>query len=361
MSKIKKTIWLIFSCALIAGLVFIFTSPNSFSIKNNLSALWQNSGSENTAIMAEKTNSIASSTGEVIGENEGAAIRGSDCGENSRYFAVMMSGDNIARPLSGISEAKIVVEMPVVINNINRFMALFNCMSGKEIGSIRSARQDFITLAQGFDAIFAHWGGSHFAQDILKKRVIDNIDALSDPYLVYFRKKGIAMPHNGFSSLGNLEYAAKKFGYRLENKFSGYETKEDKSDATSAATLSIGYPGSFQVKYEYQPAANQYLRWRGGQKEVDRNSQKQVAAKNVIIMRAAMRSLEDQYNIVDVAGEGLATIYQNGLVIVGSWQKDKNNPQSKLIFFDKGGQEIKMVPGSIWIQVVDPTTQIQYK
>lgn len=361
MTKKKKIIWSIFICALILGLVLIFIPPTDFSVKSNLTSLWQNIEGKNVATTTPTIINNTSSTSEPIDENQGTLVRPSNCQEKQRYFAVMMSGDEIARPLSGISEAKIVVEMPVVMNNINRFMALFDCMSGKEIGSVRSARQDFITLAQGFDAIFAHWGGSHFALGILKKGVIDNIDALVDPYAVYFRKKGISMPHNGFTSLGNLEYAAQKFGYRLENKFSGYKIEEDKPSVNAPAILTIGYLGIFQVRYEYRSTTNEYLRWRGGKKEIDRNNQKQVVAKNVIVMRAVMRPLEGQYNIVDVTGEGQATVYQNGNVIEGTWQKDKNNSQSKLTFFDKNNQEIKMVPGSIWMQVVDPTTQIQYK
>jgi len=112
-------------------------------------------------------------------EKEKNPINGIAC-DNAikRPLAVMMAGDLEAWPLSGISEADLVVEMPVVTNGITRYMAVFVCGNPKEIGSIRSARHDFIPLAMGFDAIFAHWGGSHFALEKLDNKIMDNINAL---------------------------------------------------------------------------------------------------------------------------------------------------------------------------------------
>ena len=46
----------------------------------------------------------------------------------------------------------------------------------KEIGAIRSSRHDYIALAKGIDSIFIHWGGSHFALDLLKQKIILVLD-----------------------------------------------------------------------------------------------------------------------------------------------------------------------------------------
>src|SRR3989344_5606412 len=101
-----------------------------------------------------------------------------------RPIAVMMASDPIARPLSGIGQADIVVEMPVTPNGITRMMAVFQCASsfdsaqGKlaEIGSIRSAREDFLPLVASFRALYAHWGGEREALNKLNNRILDNIE-----------------------------------------------------------------------------------------------------------------------------------------------------------------------------------------
>ena len=65
--------------------------------------------------------------------------------------------DPEARPLSGIGQADVIIEMPVTPNSVTRFMAVYQCQTPKEIGSVRSAREDFIPLAAGFNTIYAHW------------------------------------------------------------------------------------------------------------------------------------------------------------------------------------------------------------
>lgn len=278
-----------------------------------------------------------------------------------RPMAVMLAGDAVARPLSGLSEADLVFNMPVITDSMTRFMAVFLCNTPKEIGSVRSSRDDYIPLAKGLDAIFAHWGGSHFALDELAKGVINNIDALKNPFNAYFRKSGIVSPHNGFTSGTRLYEAADKMGYRLENNFDGYLHLADntKTTATTTKTLSIGFAGSFAVKYIYEAEDNSYWRWRGGIKEIDKNTGKQVEAKNVAIMIAASRQIEGQYNDVDVVGSGKARVYRNGEEIMGTWKKDAD--KSKLSFYDSAGQEIKFMPGQIWIEVAQTNTAVSWK
>jgi hypothetical protein len=162
--------------------------------------------------------------------------------------------------------------------------------------------------------------------------------------------------------MNRLTGAAKNLGYRLNNKFVGYpHLAEDVSQIKKAKTLDIGYAGSYEVKYFYDPVSNSYLRWRGGTKEIDRNSGNQVAAKNVVIMRAPSRQIEGQYNDVGVEGEGKAMVYRQGEEIAATWKKDAKNQTSKLFFYDSTGQEIKFVPGQIWIEVVEPQQKVTYE
>lgn len=280
-----------------------------------------------------------------------------------RPMAVIMAADAVARPLSGISEADMVFNLPVITNGIMRLMAVYVCNAPREIGSVRSARHDFIPLAMGLDAIFVHWGGSHFALDKLDKGIMDNIDALKDPGNIFFRKAGVASPHNGFTSYSRLLEAARQSGYRLTGEFVGYLHLPDSTVPASAEakTLSIGFPGEFAVKYVYNPTSNSYLRWRGGFKEIDRNNGQQVAAKNVVAMIAASRQIEGQYNDVDVEGSGKAQIYRNGEEIFGIWKKSATDQTSKLFFYDSAGHEIKFIPGQIWVEIVQPNQAITYK
>lgn len=281
-----------------------------------------------------------------------------------RPIGVMLSSDEVARPLSGLAAAELVIEMPVIVNGITRLMAVYVCELPEEIGSVRSARHDFIPLAQGLDAIYIHWGGSHFALEKLNQNVIDNLDALSNPYETFYRKPTIAQPHNGFTGASRILNASQKLGYRLTNEFEGYPHQEEPqgtSDKQQGGILTIGYAEEFGVKYQYDPTTNRYLRERGTKKEIDRNNLAQVAASVVIIMRTQVLPLEGQYNDVVVEGQGRCQIFQNGQTQTGTWQKDKTDPTSKLKFLDQTSQEIKFVPGQIWLEIVEQDTAVSWQ
>src|SRR3989344_8704314 len=131
-----------------------------------------------------------------------SSISGISCDNfNIRPIAVMLSSDAITRPLSGLGEADIVFEMPVTPGGVTRTMAVYQCEEPKEIGSVRSAREDFIPLAASLKATYAHWGGEHDALTKLNNGILDNIDAMKYETTAFFRKKTITMPHNGFTDL----------------------------------------------------------------------------------------------------------------------------------------------------------------
>lgn len=277
-----------------------------------------------------------------------------------RPFAVMVAEDIEARPLSGIGFADLVIEMPVVTGSITRMMTVFICEDPEEIGSVRSARHDFIPVALGYDAIFAHWGGSVLALEELRAGNIDNLDALPNYFKSFYRKSGEQAPHDGFTSLDRMINAAEKMGYRLTSKFEGYKFVENsKFSPSEAQTLEIGYKYPYNIRYEYNPDINYYLRWRGGLEEIDKLTGEQVMAKNIVVMRAKSRQIGGGYNDVDILGSGEAVIYANGEEMRGEWRKDR--AEDALRFFDNGGEEIGFAPGGIWINVVEPSTVVNYE
>lgn len=272
-----------------------------------------------------------------------------------RPIAVMLASDPVARPLSGISQADAVVEMPVTPGGITRLMAVFQCESPKEIGSVRSARSDFIPLAAGFGAIYAHWGGERDALEQLKHGIINNIDALAYEGTAFFRKTGVKPPHNGFTTLDRLLDTAKKINYGTENVFSGYahsEKKPERSISNLAETISIDYPSPYDVRWVYDSDAKVYKRFRNNSPETDKNSNQQVSASTVVVVRTTSQPVRDQYISVGVEGQGQATVYRDGVLTNGTWSKDGQNLASKLVIRDAAGKEIPFAPGVLWIEIV---------
>ena len=284
-----------------------------------------------------------------------SSISGIACeNANRRPISIMLATDPETRPLSGIGEADMVFEMPVTPNGITRIMTVFQCQDPIEIGSIRSARNDFIPLALGLGSIYVHWGGEKEALQKLNGHIIDNIDAMKYEGTVFFRKKGVPMPHNGFTDLGKVIDQVEKLNYGLQNTFSGYlhdEREPKKSISNIAEEVKIDYAVPYNVQWIYDGQSSEYKRLRDSKPEMDRNSNKQVSVRVVVIMKTKSKYLNKDYISVDTQGSGEAVIYQGGIMLTGKWQKDPLAPDSKLYFYDNGGEEIKFLPGKIWVEI----------
>ncbi len=287
---------------------------------------------------------------EITGMNfPESALSGVNCEKaKARPLAVMLAGDKEARPLSGISDADLVFEMPVTDSGATRMMAVFQCNWPKEIGSVRSSRLDFIPLAQGLNAIYAHWGGEKEALKQLDSKVIDNINAMKYDGTIFYRKKGIKPPHNGFTSSELISQAIKDLGYSLNKTAISYP--HEKSKSMGGVEPSIFYKGEFEIGWKYDIGSNSYLRFREGQAEVDENLGEQVEAKNVILMKTTWSPINKDYIRVKTVGSGEAIIYKNGEETNGSWEK--KTAIDKLYFYDGQRQEIKFAPGPIWVEIV---------
>ncbi len=329
------------------------------------------------------------STSESINQGPVSPISGLPCKNwNRRPLAVMQPGDVPARPAAGFSEADMVIEMPVITANITRLMAVYVCNTPPEVGSMRSARHDFIHLAKGLDAIFAPWGRSEshsgsdpigLAQGILNRNEIDNINCNQDAgksstlcsVNPCFRKEGIARGvDSGYGRPADFWKCAEELGYRLENKFPGYPHQEEapESERPSGGRLRVAFAGPYAVEYEYNKASNSYLRTWGGVADTDRNNGQRIAPKNIVVMLAESEQIEGQYNNVqlgdpwyDRSDSGQAFYYINGREYRGSWKKNKSKIDSKLFFYDESGKEIKFVPGQIWVEILEPGQTLKWE
>ncbi|MEK7181823.1 MAG: DUF3048 domain-containing protein [Patescibacteria group bacterium] len=307
---------------------------------------------------------------------------------NKRAIAVMQPGDVTARPAAGFSEADMVFEMPVITSSITRLMAVYVCNTPTEVGSMRSARHDFIHLAKGLDAVFVSWGRSEshadsdpvgLAKGILDRGEVENINCNGDagksanacPANPCFRKEG--MERGVDSGYGNAEAfatCAKDFGYRTENKFAGYKHAPEAAldSRGKGGHLRVAFAGPFAAEYDYDRDSNSYLRTWGNVPDTDRNNKQRIAPKNVVVMIAESEQIEGQYNNMqlgdpwyDRTDTGDAFYYMNGQEKRGTWKKDKSKIDSKLFFFDESGSEVNFVPGQIWVDILEPGQNLKWE
>ncbi len=323
----------------------------------------------------------------IANEGDVSPISGLACENwNRRALAVMQPGDETARPAAGFSEADMVIEMPVITASITRLMAVYICNTPAEVGSMRSARHDFIHLTKGLDAIFVPWGRSEahngdpvgLAQGILDRNEIENINCNQDAGKSStlcsenpcFRKNGMLRGvDSGYASPEKLFKCAEELGYRLTNNFSGYphQAEAPESERPNSGNLRVAFAGIYAVDYDYDKASNSYLRTWGKKEDTDRNNGERIAPKNIAVIMARSEQIEGQYNNVqlgdpwyDTSDSGEAHYYFNGKEYHGTWKKDKSDMASKLFFYDESGQEVKFVPGQIWVEILEPGQNLEW-
>lgn len=381
----------------IAGLAVYFTYGRDAIRKANVSRIQM----ENRNAGQEPSGPV--NTGPV------SPISGIACENwNRRPFAVMQPVDRQARPVAGFSQADMVFEMPNPADGIftTRLLGVYLCEIPDEIGAMRSARHDYISIAKGLDAVFIGWGGSAFALKKLNDGVIDNIDCNGQggkkaPQCC-FRKEATGPMRGedtGFAKGAKLLACAKEFGYRMESKFSGYLHGEDAPMGArpTAGHLRIGYPGIMEAEYDYDRESNSYLRTWGNEPDVDRNNGKRIAPKNIVVMTAeneqimanvdyvgrgvqdpwegleewekvGPKNISGRYNNLqlgdpwfDTKGSGTARYFMNGKEYRGTWEKSRSSADSKLFFYDESGNEVRFVPGQIWVEVVIPEQAVEWQ
>lgn len=295
-----------------------------------------------------------------------SGLSGRSCEDaNRRPVGVMMPSDPVTRPASGFAVADLVFELPVLVNDVTRLTAVYQCGRPEEVGSVRSARHDYLFLAEGVDAILAHWGGSYHALNRIEAGEFQTLNALQNPHGSFYRKPGIPAPHNGFTSYDRLWNAMQQLGYRTETEFEGYPFKDDAAEADrgSAGTLTIAWPGAYRVSYEYDPATNRYQRYWAGVKQVDGDGGEPVAPSVVAIMRATNGPAAGPggYNDVGIEGSGELVIYQDGQEIKGTWRKDERYKDDPLHFLDEQGEPIVFTRGQVWVMAVEPSISVTWE
>jgi len=315
---------------------------------------------------------------------------------NKRPIAVMQPADPTARPAAGFSDADMVFEMPVFTNSNTRLMGVYVCNLPDQIGSIRSARHDYLPLAKGLDAVYVHWGYSRFAQSLLAEKILDNIDCLTTSYCSRWPQTGIMQYEDtGYISKDKIDEAIKALGYHTDDQFSGYPHQDEASvdQRPNGGHLRVAFPGKYGVDYDYDKTSDSYLRTWAGKPDTDKNNGKRVAPKNIVVMTAQDeqitladeqsykdKGLLDPWSLVpaeeqqgldyggvgrynniqlgdpwfDTSDSGDAYFYFNGQQYKGTWKKDKSKLDSKLTFYNSDGSEVKFVPGQIWVEVIEP-------
>lgn len=265
-----------------------------------------------------------------------------------------------ARPLFGLNEANLVYEA-LAEAGITRFLAIYSGVDVIEkIGPIRSARPYFLDWAEEYQAIFSHCGGSPEALKLIDKtQIFDLNEYFNSSY--FWRDQTKNSPHNLFTSTELLNNYWQKFKNKPVINYQDWLYKDFKlnNDYLVASEITINYSQPFyQVVWKYEKENNNYQRFINNEPDID-GLNNFYFANNIIVQKVKTTILDEigRKQMITI-GQGEAFIFLDGIVVNGSWRKNKKGERTK--FFNSSNEEIQFNRGKTWINVVPSNLKILY-
>ena len=285
---------------------------------------------------------------------------------NRTVTAIMIENSIDARPQSGLDQAGVVFEA-IAEGGVTRFMGVFQDTQPSYIGPVRSARPYYIQWALGFNAAYAHVGGSPDALADLNAWNVRNIDQFANS-AAFQRISSRYAPHNVYTSISQLNTVENTKGWTSSN-FKGFIRKADTPAKTpTASNLSFTLSGPiYNPSFTYNPSTNNYTRSENGtvHNVISQSgvltpiTPKVVVALITPLGQGALDSSGAYYSDYNVLGSGQAMIFQDGTEITANW--NKQNSTDQITFTDNSGNPVKLNAGQTWLTAVATSANVSYK
>ncbi len=278
-----------------------------------------------------------------------------------RPLAVVVENSPAARPQWGLGSADITIE-GLVEGGITRMLWVYADVANiPKVGPTRSARIDFLEMAEGLDAIFVHFGGAATAYDALRARGHDDIDGAGQGNLrgtaSYFdrdsSRNGRGSEHTAYTKGEWLAKAVTDTGVRTDIKkdyavpFAFYD-KATKLSGGNCTEVTFTFSSSYKHTFKYNAEENLYYNYMNTSEMVDENG-KQMSVANVILLYYPSHSMiaGTKGSIdMDLSG-GKGVVISNGTYQNITWTKGGPNDMVKLLTED--GKEMKLNKGKNYL------------
>ena len=262
-----------------------------------------------------------------------------------------MKIDNTAasRPRVGLNQADVVYVEPVE-GGLTRLLAIFSTTQPGEVGPVRSARESDVALLANYGPVaFAFSGASAVTLPILAGGHQVNLsnDASHEGYR---RDGGRRAPYNVIGSPSAL--LARAGGSRVPAD-AGLRFGPASPGGVPATHVATRWPAS-GVELSWDPGRQRYLVTTDGKPDVDADGTQHGAATVIVQVVSSHLSQNRDVNgvqtpVVDVVGQGAATVVRDGRAWSGIWSRPTTDAPTSLT---ADGQTLALAPGPVWVLLV---------
>lgn len=261
--------------------------------------------------------------------------------------ALKVDNSPLARPYHvGLDRAAVVYE-ELMEGGSTRFLALFDGSDTREVGPIRSVRENDIELLRPYGKVAVGFSGGNlgvkrkFAAAVRAGRVLDaSYDALPSSYRLGALRKDA---RNFFTVPATLvrqrpqAVVPRDVGFRFGPALPGTPTR----------TARLGFSDITRVDVRYDPPSGRWAVFQDGQR------MRGVAAANIVVQRVRVRG--SQYSDVNgqvspfsvTTGGGEVTVLRDGRRTSGTWKRLGAATGTR--YYDAKGRDIALKPGPTWV------------
>ena len=302
------------------------------------------------------------------------------------YYPILVNIDAHpeALPHWGVASADISYEMPVQADGSTRSAMLFMGTIPAYAGPVRSGRVPMGSLREIWGGAWVFYGWQNWAngnntivdvddwalsihKDAREKGrwVFPFIEGTERNYADLFHRENDGehvAPHNVQVDMNTV--ASLFTSEPTKHPFKFTETGLD--HGTDVSSITINYKTTtpaYVSSYEYNEMTGLYERYRNGSPYYDALTGAQTEYANVIVLRTEVTWYNNatQRPVIQLVGQGVAEIFQNGKYIRGTWVRthdgktgdDVKSLSSRMIFLDDNGNELEMKVGKTFIQIVN--------
>lgn len=288
----------------------------------------------------------------------------------TRPIAVMVPNTKTASQY-GLSKASVLYECNVE-GSMTRLMVIWDDWSNFEkIGNVRSCRDYYLYWAFEWDALYIHYGGPFYIDDLVARADTQNINCINYSNATY-RDTAKNSTDNAFTSTSRIKDAANYYGYPLEYR-DGYSdethyqfasdsnpnTLEQYSDAITAkkVDMSPAYPVT-NCYFIYNESTGLYDRYQhlSGDSDgphVDLSNNQQLSFKNILVQNTYFEVRDQKgylsFQCHDTTRDGW--FFTNGKGIHVTWQKTSDYGATR--YYDDDGNEIKLNTGKTMVCILE--------
>jgi hypothetical protein len=276
-----------------------------------------------------------------------------------RPIVVKVAADPAARPQTGLTDADLILEIPVE-GGLTRFAVVYQSKDPGKVGPVRSARQSDLQYLPTLRAIVAHVGASEqvtkLVRDAAKSGDFVDVDEFQHAD-AFERTSDRPAPYNAYTTGAKIravggsdkvDVPALKFG----------DAPSGGADA-AAVTVALGE----SVKYDYDTSKNAYHRGYAGGAKTSDASGGEVMPENVVVIKTDVTEIPGTADAAGApsvdfrsTGTGAVVILRDGKRYEGTWGRQGTEMYA---FKDASGAPILLRPGLTWIHIVSTTTDVR--